>query len=332
MVSQFKSKSSSSVIWITLLGIFVHLPFIFQGPEVVILPGSPLLSKILVPFQSFSSFVLFVFYLLLIILQASRLNVAANNLSLFPKENSLSGMAYILFTALLPEWNNISGSLIINTLLIEMLATFRLLHTSEKPEKLIFNLSICMGLAIMFYPPSIVWALLLFLALAVLCQFKMRLILVWLIGIIVPYYFLATYLFLTDKIIQIRTYIPHFDLHPFVMKEKPIVYILAFGFILLSVIIGILSGQQNSGKLVISARKIWGVISFIFFVAIGVYFVFNDAMKSVLFFATVPAALLSANTFFYSNKKWVSGFWFWLIVAGIFCTNLISLNIIKFKF
>ncbi len=335
MVSLFKTKSAAAVVWITLFCVFVHLPFIFEGPQVILSGNESILDKMLSNLASASGVVLYLFYLVLVSLQANRVNAAANNLFLFQRENALPGMAYVLFTAILPQWNGISSALIVNTLFIEILATFRLLHTSEKPEKLIFNLSLITGVSVILYPPSLIWALVLFFALIMLSSFKLRLVIVWLIGLLLPFYFLGAYLFLKDyfvheKIGSLLKFIPAVSFQPLSLNKDPLIYLVAFGFIILTVLIGMMSGSQNSGKLMISARKVWGLLTFAFLLTIANAFLFPKEPMQLLLFSIVPAALLSANTFYYSNAKWLVSVWFWLIVLGAFYTNLHVLHVIRF--
>ncbi|WP_447642637.1 MULTISPECIES: DUF6427 family protein [Chitinophagaceae] len=330
MVSLFKTKSASAVVWITLLCIFVHLPFIFEGPQIVLSGNDTVLDKILSNFSGSSSIVLYLTYLVIVSLQANRLNATSNNLFLFPKENALPGMVYVLFTALLPQWCHISSALIVNTLFIEILATFRLLQTSSKPEKLVFNLSMLASVGVILYPPCLIWAVIVLFSMLSLCSFKFRLIFVWIIGLLLPFYFLAAYLFLADRFPQLLHFVPQVSLHNLVLKEQPLIYLIAFGFVVLTALIGILSGQQNSGKLLIAARKVWGLSTLAFFLTIGNAFLFPEEAIAILLLAIVPASLLGANTFYYTQSKWLSNVWFWLIVLGIYYTSMHILHIIRY--
>ncbi|MFT4205004.1 MAG: DUF6427 family protein [Chitinophagaceae bacterium] len=335
MVSLFKTKSTSAVVWITLLCIFVHLPFIFEGPQIILSTNSTLLDKLLSNLSDKSGTALFLVYLIIISLQANRLNAAANNLSLFPKENALPGMVYVLFTALLPQWNNISSTLIINTLFIEILASFRLLYTLEKKGRLMFNLSLVCGIASILYPPTAIWVLVLFFALVFLGSFSPRLAIVWIVGLLLPFYFLAAYLFLNnyfqkDHILLLQKYMPQIAVHNLSLQGPPLLYLVAFGFILLTVLLGILNGMQNSGKLVTIARKVWGLCTLAFVLTVGNAFLLPDASLQILQLSIVPAALLGACTFYYSNAKWLVNVWFWLITLGIYYTSLHTLHIIRF--
>jgi len=335
VVSLFKTKSASAVVWITLLCIFVHLPFIFEGPQIVLTGNDTLLDRILGHFASATGVVLYLAYLIIVSLQANRLNAAANNLALFPKENALPGMVYILFTALLPQWNNITSALIMNTLFIEILATFRILYSLAKPEKLVFNLTMLTSIGVVLYPPSWIWTLILFFALFSLSSFKFRLVMVWLIGLLLPFYFLAAYLFLNDYFLKDRigvlfSYLPDISFQKIVLKQDPLMYLISFGFILLTVFFGMVNGQQNSGKLLITARKVWTILTLTLVLVVGNAFIFPKDSIQLLLLAIVGAALLSANVFYYSSNKWVVNLWFWLIVLAIYYTNLHVLHVIHF--
>ena len=330
MVSLFKTKSGAAVVWITLLCVFLHLPFIFQGPQILLSGNHTLLDNILGYFSNTSGVLVFLAYLILVSLQANRLNAAANNLLLFPKENALPGMVYLLFTAILPQWNNISSPLIVNTLYIELFATLRILHTLEKPEKLIFNLSMLTSVGVILYPPALIWAFILLCSLISLSSFRFRLIIVWLIGLALPFYFLGAYLFMTDNFSQLMRFLPRFKVHQPHLEGNPLIYLISWGFIGLTVIFGILMGQQNSGKLVIASRKVWGITTLAFLLTIGNIFLFPTESIQLLLFAVLNASLLGASLFFYSNAKLAINIWFWLIVMAIYYTQLHSLHVIRF--
>lgn len=321
MLSQFKERSSAGIVLLIFLSIFVHIPFMIAPPQVVIPEEYYFLHGILAPLKNFPSFFLTILYQILIIVQGVRLSSAVNNMQLFPKENFLAGMVYVLFTAMLPDWNNITGALIINTLFIEIIGQFRRLSTLDKPEKAVFNLSFFTGFAIIIYPPSIVWALVILIACVSLARFKFHHIIVWLIGLILPFYFLAAILFLNNHLTHFLRYIPDFDLTDHRTQIRNPHFAITGILIVLTTFIGIISGQQNSGKIIITARKVWVLLTATLFLTAFIYFIFKSENNSVLLLSVLPAAILSGNTFYYAKKRWIAGLWFWILILLIWFLN-----------
>ncbi|QES87331.1 DUF6427 family protein [Rhizosphaericola mali] len=290
-------------------------------PRVVIPEEYYLLHRIFTPLNQFPTFFLIFLYQILIVVQGVRLCSVVNNMQLFPKENFLVGMVYILFTAMLPDWNNITGALIINTLFIEIIGQFKRLSTLDKPEKAVFNLSFFTGIAIIIYPPSIIWALLILIACISLARFKIHHILVWLIGLLLPFYFLAAILFLNNHLGQFLRYIPDFDLTDHRSQIRDPHFAITGILILITTFIGIISGQRNSGKIIITARKVWVWITAALFLTALIYFIFKSENNSVLLLSVLPAAILSGNSFYFAKKKWIAGLWFWMLIMMIWFLN-----------
>ena len=149
MVSLFKAKTTIGVFRLILLSVVVHVKFFIQSPEVVPLPKNVLMAPILDYIIDWPTLVLGTIYHALVVIQALRLNYILGNHKLFAQTNFTVAMCYILFTSLLPAWCNITGALVINTLIIWLIHLLCKLYNSPKPGATIFNIALITGISIL---------------------------------------------------------------------------------------------------------------------------------------------------------------------------------------
>jgi len=77
-----------------------------------------LLFYVLNPLASLPAIAIGILYHAIIVVQSLRINYAINNMRMLHSANYTTALGYILLTALLPEWNNLSTALVANTFLI----------------------------------------------------------------------------------------------------------------------------------------------------------------------------------------------------------------------
>ena len=69
---------------------------------------------------------------MLLYLQAMMINYLVNEFKLIARQNYLPGMAFILITSLLPEWNYLSAPMLANTFIVGMfIYLFSLYNASD---------------------------------------------------------------------------------------------------------------------------------------------------------------------------------------------------------
>ena len=115
------------------------------------------------------------------------------------KPHYLVAMSYILITSLVPEWNNLSSVLITNSVMVWAWPRMVSLYNHPRPKAVIFNIGLALGICSFFYLPSMLFLLLLGIALLLFRPFSITEWLVALVGLLSPYYFLCIYLYLTDR-------------------------------------------------------------------------------------------------------------------------------------
>ncbi len=249
---------------------------------------------------------------ILLYTQAIYFNKLVNDQRIMQRPNYLTGMTYLLITSLFAEWNLLSSPLIINSLLIWVWAKLSGLNTDQKPKAALFNIGIAIGICTFFYFPSLAFAALIIFGLALTRPFKLAEWVIALLGIITPYYFLLTYVFLTDKWQGYK--FPAFAvINPVFDQTKGV--LVAIIIVIASAIVGVFYIQQNFQRQLIQARKSWNLIFLYLIVAFFVPFVNATHTFEYWILCAVPLSALIAATFLYPSKTLFPTALHWMMVA-----------------
>lgn len=322
MVSFFKEKSPTAVFGLVIVSAVTRLFFFQQAPQIITSPGDGLMYLLLSKLSFIPAPGIGFLYHAIIILQALRLNYALNDVRMFTKTGYTTALAYILLTALVPAWNNISAALIVNSMLIWIVFRLFQLYNSPNPKTLIFNIGIIVSCTVLLYFPALPLVLLAFIAVASFRSFHLNEWMTLLLGLVTPLYFLACGLFLNDKLIPVIQQLNIFDLQV-IRPGNLAATIITFTVAVLTIVAGVYTWQSNSGRMVIQVRKNWSIIFFMLLLFIPVVFVIKDAWPFALLLITVPAAGFVGNTFQQSKRNIFSALLFWLFIALIVYNNWI---------
>jgi hypothetical protein len=301
----FKANNPYNNFLLFVYGLLLKLPIFFSPvvPQVKPMDGvlykgllsilSPLAGGLPVLYSCIAFSLLFV--------QALSLNKLVNAQRMHQKPHYLTGMAYLLITSLFSEWQALSAPLIVNSILIWVLSRLCTLHTNNRAKTTIFNIGFATSVATFFYFPSIAFILLIMVGLTIARPFNLPEWIMGLVGIITPFYFFASWLFLTDKwkvyqYPEISVTLPRFH-------ETKWAY-AAIILVLLTVLLGIFFIQNNLRRQVVQTRKSWYLFYLYLFGAVLVPFLNATHSFSYWVLAAVPVSAIAASSFYYPDKRW----------------------------
>lgn len=321
MTGIFKANNPFNTFLLLIYGLLLKLP-VFLHP---VIPQPQRIDgflykaflKWLSPFGSTVPFIYSLLTFILLYAQAVSFNKLCNEQRLLQKPNYLVGMSYLLVTSLFSEWNVLSASLIINTILVWVWSQMSKLHNKQKPKVVLFNIGIAIGFSTFFYFPSIAFVALIIFGLLFTRAFNIAEWLIALLGIVTPYYFLLAIIFLTD---QWKTYVfPGFVItYPrFVQNNWAYAAII---ILLITVVIGLFFIQQNFKKQLIQTRKSWNLLFFYTIIAVFVPFINATSNFNYWILCAIPVSAFISSTFFYT-KKWLSLALHWLIIIFVVLIN-----------
>lgn len=314
MTGIFKTKNPANVFLLVVLGILIKLPIfnraVFELPKADdgILYQS--LIEILKPTANSFSKLYPLLTLILLLMQGLMLNRFVNSQRLMGKLTYLPGMAYLLLTTLLPDWNYFSAPLIVNTIFLFIIFSLFKIYNNEKAGGIIFNAAFAAGVATFIYFPSIVFAVWILLAIMIMRPFKINEWVLSLLGVTTPYYFYSVYLFITDQW-SWHTLFPPIDVQlPSVQQSLWLAG--AVFLIVVPFLVGAWYVQNNLRRMLIQVRKGWSLILLYLLISLFLPLVGENQSFEGWIIAAVPFAAFHACAYLYSSYKIVPVILFWV--------------------
>jgi len=320
VVSFFKEKSTAAVFGLIVVSIASRAFFWVHPPHLIISPDDGLIYYLLSQLPRLPVVPVALLYHLIVVVQALRLNYALNDLRMFSKPVFTTALAYVLLTAFIPAWNNLSSAFLINSMIIWLLFRILKLYSSPNPKSLLFNIGLITSCTVLLYYPAMPLVVLAFFTVAIYRSFRLNEWLILLLGILTPFYFLGGWLFLNDKLDMVLQQATIFQLQIIRPANIPLT-IVTFSMAVVAVITGVYMWQANSGRMVIQIRKNWSILFFMLLLFIPGIFFIRNAWPNALLMAAVPASAFVSNTWLYPKRNLFPVLLFWLFIAIIVYNN-----------
>lgn len=326
MVSFFKDKSTASVFGIVFFSIVTRSTFLVGVPAVYSFPKEGFVHYLLNLVNDLSGILQIVLFHAIIIVQALRLNYALNDSRMMPRPTFTTALAYILITAIVPQWNSFNGALVVNSLLIWILFLIIKLSLSQQPLGLIYNIGFISGLTAILYYPAIPVIIAVYFGLAFLKSFQFNEWIILFLGIITPVYLLAGSLFLTGNFDLLTENLPEIVLHG-INPIQLVMTIVSFSFAAIPILLGIIYWQKSSSKMVIHVRSEWKFVLTLLIVLLPASVLLPDIWPLAMMLTCIPAAAFISNAFFYPKASIIPAVLFWGFMALIIYNNWVIAKI-----
>jgi len=322
VVFLFKDKSDFNLIFLLLLSVAVHFHVWMQPPIIIANESDGLLSYLLLHYiQPLPPLVLIVLFHTIILSQSIRLNILLSNFKMFQQISYVPAFTYIILTAMFPYWDVISAGLIANSLVIWILVKLLRLYEQSQPKTLEFNIGLIVGISIILHEPIAILIAVVLFALLFIRPFKLAEWLVLIMGILLPFYFIFTYVFLTGNINDFRQFLPKLDWkNPLVQPSFNI--ILALIVMGLQLIAGFFYWNKQQARFIIQVRKYWGVFFLLLILTFFQPILFS--VQGLYASAIVIAPLASFISFAFATPKrlLIPNLLFWAGAAVIVYNHL----------
>ncbi len=315
MFATFKERSPVVIAWLFVLSVAVHSRFFVVPPTVYSTEEDGLISLFLSRSVAGLHPTLIIFlYHFLVLGQAIRLNFLFNDQRMFSKSNYLTAMVYILLTGVFSEWTNITPALVINLFVIWLFAMTTRMYNTPNPKTLLFNIGLIIGLCIILYHPSTLLVLVAMFALLIVRPFSFTEWLVLLMGVVAPFYFLFTFLYLTDRVQRLQRYIPDWELNLPDVNSR-VMFTISLAIILIMLVVGIFFWQTVSRRMLIHVRKNWNVLMVMLIVMLPLPFISKNAGLDSLLLWIIPVSPFIAKGFLLAKKRPLPTLMFWILFA-----------------
>jgi len=322
VVFLFKDRSDFNLIFLLLLSVALHFHVWMHPPLIIANESDGLLSYVLLHYiQPLPPLVLIVIFHIIILSQAIRLNILLSNFKMFQKVTYIPAFTYIILTAMFPYWDVISAGLIANSLVIWILVKLLRLYDQNQPKTLEFNIGLIVGISIILHEPIAILIAVVLFALVIIRPFKPAEWLVLIMGILLPFYFIFTYVFLTGNFANFIQFLPKLDWkNPIVQPRFNV--ILALMVMGVQLIVGFIYWNKQQTRFIIQVRKYWGVLFLLFILTFFQPILFS--VQALYASAIVIAPLACFISFAYSTPKrlFLPNLLFWTAVAVIVYNHL----------
>ncbi len=256
----------------------------------------------------------FMIIYLLLFTQSVSFNKLIVSRRLMQTPNYLPAMSYLLITSFFSQWNQLSAPLIINSIVIWIWSKMSNLNSNQHPKSTLYNTGIAIGICSFLFLPSLAFIFLTSFSLIITRPPKADEWFINIAGVLTPWYFLATWLFLNN------------DLYSF--------HLTGFGFsfpvfqsiktelagIFLIVALTIIGGgfvQSVSSKQILQVRKNWQLMLLYLATALAIPLINSSSDLSQWLLALVPISAFIACGFYYPRIKWIPRILHWAVVGFV---------------
>ncbi len=303
MIGIFRQKNPGNTLVLLIYGVVLKLGIIFKSPAPLKFAEDHYLYNLILrwvaPLQ-IPDFVYGLLAFMLIFFQAFMLNKICIDQKLMTKPNYLPGMAYMLISSLFIEWNYFSAPLLVNSILIFIFYKMVGLYNTNKAFSSIFNIGLLIGIMTLLYQPTVIFILMLPFSLFIMRPFRIREWMVGLLGITIPYYFLALEPLFTDNWNWGHLF-PDMDLD-FPAMPSSIFVTVSIALLIIPFVVGGFFVQANLNKMLIQIRKAWSLLLLFLIFSIFIILV-NGGINYVNWsFGLMPLAAFHGAAYYYPNK------------------------------
>ena len=302
MISLFRDKSIIAIFSLVIVSLLVHLHIFFIPVHIDINLNSGVLSWL---FQNYllklHPAALSVFYILLLMVQAIRINMILNDSKMFGKMGFTTAFAVVLLSGLFTNAYSFSPAFITNSFVIWVFVSVIKLYNNPSPKALLFNVGFIASTSVILYQPALFLIAGLLFALSILRSFKPTEWLILIIGIVAPIYLFVSGLFLADKMTLLLKLVPQFQFHFLVIKDPWFWSNVSTLFLLL--IAGLFVWYPNSNRMVIQIRKNWVVMLIFFILSLIGVLIFTSKSYFPEVLCIIPMAAFVSNFFLYPQRK-----------------------------
>lgn len=302
MISLFRDKSIVAIFLLVIVALLTHLHIFFIPVHIDANANSGILSLVFEKYLlKLHPFAINIVYVLLLLLQAIRLNIILNNNKLFSKMGFTTALAVIILSGLFINAYSFSIAFVANFFVIGVFGNAIKLYNNASPKSLLFNTGFIASASVILFQPTFFLLVGLLFALSILRPFKPTEWLILIIGIVAPAYLFMSGLFLFDKMQIAKDFIPHFHFQYSLIKNGW--FWANVSTITILCILGMLVWYPNNNRMVIQIRKSWLVLLIFFILSlIGILF-FPSKNYFPELLCIVPMAAFISNFLLYPQRK-----------------------------
>lgn len=235
----------------------------------------------------------------IVVIESLLFNKIINDQKILDRPGFLPALSYVLMSSLVPLHYQ-SYMLTINGMLLLSISNILSVYKKQKVNDSILIAYFFVGVITCFstsYLPLCIW---LFISMFIMRPTSLREIMLAIIGLILPLYFLVSILYLSSKLSQTT----NFQQIKFSMTfpQLDILSWVKIAFFLLMPLIGILGSIRTVGKMLIQGRKTYTVMFVLFICVVLINLISLANFPFTLYLLVIPSGFLITPLFLSSKK------------------------------
>lgn len=260
-----------------------------------------------------------------LVVQSLIFGVVVEKNNVLYKNTYLPVMMFSLFGLVFPEQMHLSIHLFANLFMILAIAALFRVQGREKALPFIINTGLSLGVALILVPQTVFFVLLFLLGIVLFKPLRVADLLQFFFGLLVPPYFLALGLFLTDQKEVLFTYInaDYWTWNGPVLMTEPI-FLGFLIFIALFLLIIFFRLQQNFYKNTVRTRKYQQFMLAYTITAIAMFLFSGQPVRQNLIFLSAPLSVFLTYYFLPDKRIILKELIFYVLIAFV---AIIHLNI-----
>jgi hypothetical protein len=158
-------------------------------------------------------------------------------------------------------------------------------------------------------------------ALTIIRPFKITEWLVLLMGILLPFYFIFTFVFLTSGVQEFRQFLPRLDWkNPLVRPDLSIIITLIL--IAVQFFVGLFYWRDQQSRFIIQVRKYWGVLLLVLILTLFQPIIFSAQALYASAIVLTPLACFISFGYSVPKRLFIPNILFWSAIAAIVYNHL----------
>jgi len=263
---------------------------------------------------------------LAVVLQALFLTYVINKQSVLKESSHLPALMYVVLMSCFPEQLSFNPLLLANFFIIFFLNSLFSFYRADSASFHVFDAGVFIGIAGLFYWPSLFLFPLTWAALVLLRPFQWKEWVVSLLGVALPFIVFAIGLFWFDmlSVNSIRSILePFYQMHFSAVYKST--YIILFAILVgLSIASLIKFFQDMSTFAKLRTRKFLVLFVWFFLFAAISYLVSVKRTMISLSFLAIPLSVMYSNYFLTMKKQWLAELLFLLLLAAVIYNQVIN--------
>lgn len=304
IVRIFKSSQPVAMLSIPLVGLILRLGIFFNGStDIENVNNFMPFFQWLMPFNTDFPIISGLISWAIVSIQALYFNYIIEDQIILPRKNYLFGFIYITLACYLPQFHYLNPAILSGCLLLPALHKILLLSKQNSSYNHAFDSAILTGCAALIYLPSLVFYIVIFIGLIYFKPIKVRIWILSLVGLLLPFVFLSTYLYWHEST---ETFWNLVDRLNFGSNQSSSYNDLKLLIPLIPILILSIPKYFNDTRgNTVRVKNIYLLFIWLIIIAILIPFIFLFNGLNFIFLLLLGSVLFIANYFYFENRNWL---------------------------